>query len=111
MGVAVVAALALLAATHTSVATTRSLVTPAQVTGWRNAYQQDLCMRQAFERAVPKGAVVYAGNGFGQPNQILLEAATLWAMPVPDRSAAHWIVSLKPGTGCFGYVLQAHRVS
>jgi hypothetical protein len=105
-----VAALALLAATHTSVATTRSLVTPAQVTHWRNSYQQDLCVRQAFEHVVPKGAVVYVGDRF-PADQILPEAATLWAKLVPDRSAAHWIVSLKPGPGCFGYVLQAHRVS
>ncbi len=86
-------------------------MTPAQMTGWRNTYRQDLCMRRAFERVVPKGAVVYAGSGLGQQNQILLEAATLWAKPVPDRSGAHWVVSLKPGTGCLGYVLQAHRVS
>jgi hypothetical protein len=111
IAVAVAASVGLLSATHTSLKTTASLQTSGEISRARDAYSGNLCFREEFERAVPKGVEVYAGDGFGIPEQILLEAATLWANPVPDKSAARWIASIQPGNGCSGYVIRAHRVS
>ncbi len=111
VAVAGAASVGLLSATHTSLQTTASLGTSAAITGARDGYSGDLCLRREFERAVPKGIEVYAGDGFGTPAQMLLEAATLWANPVPDKSAARWIASIQAGNGCSGYVIRAHSAS
>ena len=79
--------------------------------GWRSSYESYLCVRREFEQAVPKGVKVYAGDGFGEPAQFLLEAATLWGVPVSEKSDAQWVASIQPGKGCLGYVIRAHRLS
>src|SRR5271163_1215430 len=81
VAVAVAASVGLLSATHTSLQTTASLQTSGAISAAREGYSGDLCLRKEFERAVPKGVEVYAGDGFGTPAQLLLEAATLWANP------------------------------
>jgi hypothetical protein len=111
IAVAIAASVALLAATHTSLKTTASLQTSSEISGFQSSYNDDLCIRREFERLVPKGVLVYAGDGFGTPNQLILEAATLWAKPVPEKSGAQWIATIQPGKGCFGYVITAHRQS
>ena len=108
---AIAASIALLSAAHTSLHTTASLETSGQVAIQRSSYESYLCVRQEFQRAVPKGVKVYAGNGFGAPEQLLLEAATLWGVPVPEKSDAEWVASIQPGKGCLGYVIRAHRLS
>ncbi|MFZ0252061.1 MAG: hypothetical protein WAL61_19115 [Acidimicrobiales bacterium] len=111
LAVAVAASIALLSDVHTSLHTTASFQTPEMVSGWQSSYQSYVCVRQEFEQAVPKGVKVYAGNGFGTPEQLLFEAATLWAVPVPEKSDAQWVATIEPGKGCLGYVIRGHRLS
>jgi hypothetical protein len=111
LAVAIAASIALLSAVHTSLRTTASLQTSGAVSNSRSSYESYLCVRREFEQAVPKGVKVYAGDGFGVPKQLLLEAATLWAAPTPSMSDAQWVASIQPGKGCLGYVIRAHRLS
>ena len=110
IAVAAGASVGLLAAAHTSLDTTASLVTRSSIDGWDASYQQHRCIQAAFHRAVPKGASVYVGGGAGEATQqLLLQSATLWANPVASESSARWIVSLQPGTECLGYTVHAAR--
>jgi hypothetical protein len=111
LAVVTAASIALLSAAHTSLHTTASLQTPQMVSTWKSSYQSYVCVRQEFEQAVPKGVKVYAGNGFGTSEQLLFEAATLWGVPVPEKSEAQWVATIEPGNGCLGYVIRAHRLS
>lgn len=107
--VAVVASVVLLAAAHTSLDTTSTLVSPGQAAGWRSTYANALCLQREFHVVVPKGSSVYLGDGNTAESQSLLEAATLWAHPVARREAASWDVSLQPGRGCAGLTIVLHR--
>jgi len=109
--VAIAASIALLSAVHTSLRTTASLQTSGQVSYSRSFYESYVCVRREFEQAVPRGVKVYAGDGFGVSEQLLLEAATLWGVPVPEESDAQWVATIQPGNGCLGYVIRAHRLS
>jgi len=109
--VAIAASIALLSAVHTSLRTTASLQTSAAGMFDRSSYDSYLCVRREFERVVPKGAKVYAGNGDGVSAQFLLEAATHWGVPVSEESDAQWVATIQPGNGCLGYVIRAHRLS
>jgi hypothetical protein len=109
--VAIAASIALLSAVHTSLRTTASFQTSAVVSSWRSSYESYVCVRREFEQAVPRGVKVYAGDGFGVPEQLLLEAAMLWGVPVSETSDAQWVASIQPGKGCLGYVIRAHRLS
>jgi hypothetical protein len=111
LAVAVLVSIVLLSAVHTSLRTTASLQTSAEVANFRSSYAEYLCVRREFQQAVPKGVKVYAGNGFGGPEQLLLEAATLWGVPVSEESDAQWVATIQPGNGCLGYVIRAHRLS
>jgi hypothetical protein len=110
IAVAAGASVGLLAAAHTSLQTTASLVTPSSIGAWDASYEQHRCLQAVFHRAVPRGASFYVG-GAATPErqQLLLQSATLWATPVVTESSARWIVSLQPGTECFGYTLHAER--
>jgi hypothetical protein len=106
-----VASVSLLAAAHTSVKTTASLMTRGEVAASRSAYEGYLCVQKAFHRAVPKGADVYLGHGPPFTSQLLAEVATLWARPVIRPSDARWSASLVPSNGCGGFDLRVHRIS
>ena len=110
IAVVVGASVGLLAAAHTSLGTTASLVTPSSINGWSSTYEQHRCLQSEFHRAVPKGASVYVNSDATVPRQLLLEAAALWARPVLNEPTANWVVTLQPGTECVGYNLSArHR--
>ena len=107
---AVGASVGLLAAAHTSLQTTASLVTPSSIGAWDATYEQHRCLQAAFHRAVPRGASFYVGGASApERQQLVLQSATLWATPVVTESSARWIVSLQPGTECVGYTLHAER--
>ena len=103
--------IALISAVHTSLRTTASLQAPGTGPSERASYDSYLCVRQEFERVVPKGVKVYAGNGYGVSEQYLLEAATLWGVLVSEKSDAQWVATIQPGNGCLGFVIRAHRLS
>lgn len=109
LAIVVGASIGLLAAAHTSLETTASLVTPSSISGWNSTYVQHSCLRAVFRHAVPKGTSVYVGGETTPASQLLLEAAALWANPVLNESSARWIVSLQPGNECVGYTLHAQR--
>lgn len=108
--VVLVSSCVLLAAAHTSVGITSSLVAPGEAAGWRSSYAATVCLRREFRLAVPKGGDVYLGNGGTSASQSLLEAAALWAQPVVSPRTAKWEVSLQQGPACGGFQLKVHRL-
>jgi hypothetical protein len=111
LAVAIAVSIVLISAVHTSLRTTASIQAPGTGPFERSSYDSYLCVRREFERVVPKGARVYAGNGYGVSEQYLLEAATLWGVLVPEKSDAQWVATIQPGHGCLGFVIRAHRLS
>jgi hypothetical protein len=111
IAVVIGSSIGLLAAAHTSLHTTSSLVSPSQMAGARSTYEGVACLRHELSQLVPKGATVYVGDGSTLTSQLLLEAATLWANPLPSPRVAAWEASLQPGKGCLGYALKAHKLS
>lgn len=99
VGVAVAASVALLAAVHTSVTTTASLVSPSARAAASSNYEQHECLERAVRHALPEGARVFVGGG-GYLHQLTLEVSALWVDPTASPSSARWDVSLVPGTQC-----------
>ncbi len=108
--VAGAAAVVLAAGAHSSIKTTSSIGTRADLVGYAGAYAQTECLRAEARDVVPRGATVYLGPWNTEASQILSRSVTLWAVPTPDPRQAGWTLSLQnaPG-GCAGTRIVAVR--
>jgi len=107
--VAGASAVVLVAAVHSSTATTASLGTHAEQVGFTASYAQAECLRAEVRGLVPRGATVYLGSGSTAQSQVLSRSVTLWAVPTPDPRQAEWTLTLDNEGGCSGVRIFAAR--
>jgi len=73
---------------------------PASVSAWRSASDQQVCWFRSIRSALPRGAAVIVETANAYDQQRLTELATPWARPVTTSGRAAWVLTLRPGGRC-----------